>query len=72
MEENSGEERGFQVVLERIEGQYQVLSEKVTSLDGKIDRGLQDVQQQMERGFADIQLGIRKLVDELREHVHRS
>ena len=40
MAQPSEEERGFTVVLERIEWQYKVLSEKVTSLDQKIDREL--------------------------------
>lgn len=66
----SGQERHFKILLERIEGQYQALSEKVTSLDGKIDRGLQDVRQEMERGFADLRLGIGKLVKQLQEHSH--
>lgn len=70
MVDESGEERRFRVLLERIEGQYQALSEKVTSLDGKIDHGLQDVRQEIERGFADIRLGIGKLVTQVQEHSH--
>jgi hypothetical protein len=68
----SDEERRFNVLLERIEGQYQALSEKVMSLDAKIDRGLQDVRQEMDRGFGDLRLGIGMLAKQVREHSHRA
>lgn len=68
--ERSADERGSNVLVERVEGHYKLLSEKVTTLDGKIDRGLQDVRREMEVGFSDIQLGIRQLVKQLQEHTH--
>ena len=72
MEKGSGKEQEFKVLLERVEGHYKALSEKVMSLDGKIDRGLQDVRREMGVGFADIRLGIRRLVKQSHEHTHAS
>ena len=66
----SEEERRFNILLERIEGQYEALSEKVMGLNGRIDHGLQDVRQEMERGFSDLRLGIGKLVKQVKEHSH--
>ena len=70
MGDRSEDERRFRILLERIDGQYEALSEKVMSLDGKIDCGLQEVRQEMERGFADLGLGIGKLVRQVQEHFH--
>ena len=72
MEGKSGEERSFKILLERVERHYKVLSEKVTSLDGKIDQGLQDVRREMATGFGDMRVGIKGLVKEVREHTHAS
>lgn len=72
MEGRPEEERSFKVLLERIERQYTVLSEKVTSLDGKMDQRLQDVRHEMEIGFRDMRVGIKGLVKEVREHTHVS
>lgn len=66
----SEEERRFTVLLERVEHQYKALSEKVMSLDQKIDRGLQEVRHDMGIGFGDLQKGIGSLVKELRNHTH--
>ena len=66
MAQPSEEERGFTVVLERIEWQYKVLSEKVTSLDQKIDRELHEVRRDMDDGFSDIRKGIAGLVKQIR------
>ncbi len=68
----SEEERGFTVVLERVERHYKLLSEKVTSLDRKVDRGLQEVRQEMKIEFGDLRKGVAALVKELREHTHAS
>jgi len=57
-------------LLERVEQQYQALSEQVTSLDQKIDRDLGEVRHEMGVGFRDLQMGITGLVKELREHHH--
>ena len=72
MEGRSKEERNFKILLELVERHYKVLSEKVTSLDGKIDQGLQDVRREMSTGFGDIRVGIKGLVKEVREHTHAS
>ena len=72
MEGRFEEERSFKVLLERVERHYKVLSEKVTSLDGKIDQGLQDVRREMATGFGDMRVGIKGLVKEVREHTHAS
>ena len=72
MEGRSEEERNFKILLERVERHYKVLSEKVTSLDGKIDQGLQDVRREMSTGFGDMRVGIKGLVKEVREHTHAS
>ena len=39
----------------------------MTSLDGKIDQGLQDVRREMATGFGDMRVGIKGLVKEVRE-----
>ena len=72
MEGRPEEERSFKILLERVERHYKVLSEKVTSLDGKIDQGLQDVRREMATGFGDMRVGIKGLVKEVREHTHAS
>ena len=72
MKRGPEEERSFNVLLERIEQQYEILSEQVTSLDGKMDRGLQDVRHEMEIGFRDMRVGIKGLVKEVQEHTHAS
>ena len=72
MEGRFEEERSFKILLERVERHYKVLSEKVTSLDGKIDQGLQDVRREMATGFGDMRVGIKGLVKEVREHTHAS
>ena len=64
------EERRLNVLLEQVEQQYQALSEQVTSLDQKIDRGLGEVRRDVEVGFRDLRMGITGLVKELREHHH--
>ena len=66
------EERRLNVLLERVEQQYQALSEQVTSLDQKIDCGLQEVHHDMDLGFKDLRMGIGTLVKELGEHHHVS
>ncbi|MDP3723182.1 MAG: hypothetical protein Q8R91_06790 [Candidatus Omnitrophota bacterium] len=72
MARGSEGERQFSVLLERVERQYNVLSEKVTNLDGKIGQGLQGVRHEMEIGFRDMRVGIKGLVKEVREHTHVS
>ena len=59
------EEQGFRVLLERVEQQYQLLSEKVGSLDQKIDGGLRDVRREMSDGFGDMRTGIKGLVEDI-------
>ena len=66
------EERGFTVLLERIEQQYQLLSEKVGSLDEKIDRGLQGIEDTVDRRFDDLQTGISKIVKDINALKHHS
>ena len=67
------EERRFTVLLERVEQQYQLLSEKVGGLDGKIDDGLQDVRREMKAGFEDMRTDISVIVKDvqaLKHHRH--
>ena len=66
----SEEERGFTVLLEEVRHEYKLLSERVTGLEQKVDRGFQEVHRNMEIGFKDIQTGIKDLVSQLREHSH--
>jgi hypothetical protein len=67
------EEPGFKVLLERVEGHYRLLSEKVGGLDQKVDRGLQGIQDTMDTRFRDLERGISILVKdvkELKNHSH--
>ena len=66
----SEEERGFTVLLEEVRHEYQLLSERVTGLEQKVDRGFQGVRREMDIGFKDIRTGIRGLVKQLEEHSH--
>ena len=61
------EERRFTVLLERVEQHYQVLSEKVSGLDQKVDRGLQDDRRDMDTGFRDLHRGIATLVRDVKD-----
>ena len=72
MVRGSEEERRVAVLLEKVEHQYKILSEKVMSLDQKFDLGLQAVRSDVEMGFGDLRMGIQGLVKELREHTHTS
>lgn len=72
MDGRSEEERGFVVLLEEVRHDYKALSERVTGLDQRVDRGFQDVRREMQIGFKDIQTGISRLVKQLREHRHAS
>lgn len=58
------------ILLERVEQQHKLLSEKVMSLDQKIDHGLQEVRRDMETGFRDLEKGIAGLVKDVRNHQH--
>jgi hypothetical protein len=64
------EERRFTVLLERVEQQYQLLSEKVGGLDRKIDDGLQDVRCEMKAGFEDMRTGISVIVKDIKALKH--
>jgi hypothetical protein len=67
MVERSEGDYGSGPVLERIESQYQLLSEKVMSLNGKIDREVYDLRREVQLEFSDLRKGIAGLVDEIRK-----
>ncbi len=66
------EERGFAVLLERIEQQYKLLSEQVTGMESRFDRRLQSMQDYMDGEFRDIKRGISILVRDVAELKHQS
>ena len=70
MGQEPSETHRMNILLERVEQQYAFLSEKVMSLDQKIDRGLREVRRGMETGFRDLEKGIAVLVKEVRSHKH--
>ena len=70
MVRGSEEERRVAVLLEKVEQQYEILSEKVMSLDQKFDLGLYAVRSDVEMGFGDLRMGVQGLIKELREHTH--
>ena len=72
MVKGSEEERRVTILLEKVEQQYEILSEKVMSLDQNFYLGLHAVRSDVEMGFGDLRMGIQGLVKELREHTHAS
>lgn len=64
----SEEERGFRMLMEKLEGQYKLLSEQMTGFDQRLDRELQQLRGAVMTKLDDIATGIAGLVQELREH----
>ena len=70
MVNGSSEERGFTALLEQVRSEVRLIAEGLITLDRKVDRGFQDVRQEMATGFTDTRTAITQLSTQLNSHTH--
>ena len=70
MEQDSGMERGFVILLEQVRSEVRLIAEGVVNLDRKVDQGFQDVRQEMAVGFGDARTAITELAKRIASHEH--
>ncbi len=61
-------EREFSVLVEQVRGDFRLVAEGLTALDQKVDRGFQDVRQEMAVGFGDVHKALTELAKQFNEH----
>jgi hypothetical protein len=68
MTDQPGEKERFEVLLEQVRHELEVLAEGHVTLDQKIDRVAQELSKKMDVGFADVLAAVRTVVKQLQEH----
>jgi len=68
MTNQPSEKERFEVLLEQVRHELEVLAEGHVTLDQKIDHVAQELSKKMDIGFADVLAAVRMVAKQLQEH----
>ncbi len=67
MAKEPGEKERFEVLLEQVRRELEIVAEGHVTLDQKIDRIAQDLSKKMDIGFADVLVAVRTVAKQVQE-----
>jgi hypothetical protein len=68
MEQQSGEERGFQALLEQVRAEVGVMADGLAGLEERLNRRFQALEHKTDSHYQDIRTGIKSILDRLEAH----